>query len=79
MNTGSRRSFINSENAKELTNLIPNANIYPYEESTKYRCFNNNNIFIKWSTAHGHKIRIMVRKTVQNTDRGQQNKQYHES
>ena len=46
-NTGSPRSFINTDKAIELTKKIPNAAIHPYKENTKYRCFNNNNIQIR--------------------------------
>ena len=45
--TGSPRSFINTEKAMELSEKIPNATIHPYNEFTKFRCFNNNNIQIQ--------------------------------
>ena len=45
--TGSPRSFINTDKAMELTKIIPNDAIHPYKENTKYRCFNNNNIQIR--------------------------------
>ena len=41
------RSFINTQKALELSNKIDNAEIHPYNEETKYRCFNNNDIAIK--------------------------------
>ena len=40
----SPRSFINVQKAIVLTETIDNAKIYPYKESTKYRCVDNNNI-----------------------------------
>ena len=45
--TGSPRSFINTQKALEISNKIDNAKIHPYNEETKYRCFNNNDIAIK--------------------------------
>ena len=45
--TGSPRSFINTQKALEISNKIDNAVIHPYNEETKYRCFNNNDIGIK--------------------------------
>ena len=45
--TGSPRSFINTQKALEISNKIDNAVIHPYNEETKYRCFNNNDIAIK--------------------------------
>ena len=45
--TGSPRSFINTEKAMELSEKVPNATTHPYKEFTKYRCFNNNNIQIR--------------------------------
>ena len=44
---GSPRSFVNTQKALELSNKIDNAEIHPYNEETKYRCFNNNDIAIK--------------------------------
>ena len=41
------RSFINTEKAMELSEKNPNATIHPYNEFTKFRCFNNNNIQIQ--------------------------------
>ena len=45
--TGSPRSFINTQKALELSNKIDNAEIHPYNEETTYRCFNNSDIAIK--------------------------------
>ena len=45
--TGSPRSFITTQKALELSNKIDNAEIHPYNEGKKYRCFNNNDIAIK--------------------------------
>ena len=45
--TGSPRSLINTQKAFEMSNKIDNAVIHPYNEETKYRCFNNNDIAIK--------------------------------
>ena len=45
--TGSPRSFINTQKQLELSNKIDNAEIHQYNEETKYRCFNNNDIAIK--------------------------------
>ena len=42
--TGSSRSFVNQEAAKQPQKEIPNIKIQDYTENTTYRCFDNNNI-----------------------------------
>ena len=45
--TGSPRSFLTLEKAKEILKDNPKIALQPYKSKTEYRCFNNNNIKVE--------------------------------
>ena len=45
--TGSPRSFLTLEKAKEIIKNNPKLALHPYKSPTQYRCFNNNNIKVE--------------------------------
>ena len=45
--TGSPRSFLTPEKAKEILKENPKIALQPYKSKTQYRCFNNNNIKVE--------------------------------